>query len=386
MGLYFCPYFPTQKVRVMNKTAFDKEAGRLMWDNFFRLTRRVNTSLHGDVDSRVVPSQWNFDVHIGDTRLGDNGGLAHDWIEHCPAAVAAHPEKKVPLMLFSHGGGDILFNTADMAKFHEIGEREGFITVYPSSCNRGSWNLSCDPALPSDVDYYLALIAYLKEKDPSDESRIYTSGFSNGAGFAMLFAMTHPELVAASCPVDSTFPYVSMGLFKPARMEPYLSVPGQERRNRPLFPAGDPEKNYAPLMQALARQREKPCRMPIMYFYGTRESEYPIRHGCNQELDYNFWKLFNGIPVAPTTDCLKPDAVGVAGETVRDFCPSPEHPDHRYTEHVFYTADGHQDLYHFMLMHGKGHEVHPVERELGWAYVSRFRRLPDGSLEDNGKK
>ena len=49
-----------------------------------------------------------------------------------PDSVKSMPEgTKVPLMLFFHGGSDNPEEAAEMAGFHEIGEREGFITVYP---------------------------------------------------------------------------------------------------------------------------------------------------------------------------------------------------------------------------------------------------------------
>ena len=204
-GLYVCSYNSLQKVRVSDKKELDAEAGTRMWEELFHRTRRTNTTPWGDVDRRIIPEECGFEWHINDTCLGDNGGLDHDWIEVCPRSVKENPDKKVPLILCSHGMSDNLLNVADMIKMHEVGEREGFITVYPLSSDKNKWNLSMDPKLYSDVDYYLALIEYLKGKYPIDETRIYTSGFSNGAGMAMLFALTHPEIIAAACPIDSTF-------------------------------------------------------------------------------------------------------------------------------------------------------------------------------------
>jgi len=385
-GLYVCSYNKLQKVRVSDKTALDAEAGQVMWDEFFHKIRRTNTTPWGDVDRRLIPEECGFEWHIKDKCLGDNGGLEHSWIEAVPSCVKKNPDKKVPLILFSHGMSDNPLKAADMIKLHEVGEREGFITVYTFSSDRYKWNLSCDPALASDVDYYLALINYLKAIYPIDETRVYTSGFSNGAGMAMIFAMSHPELIAATCPVDSTFPYAAMGRFRPGgRAEPYIMPvlkPGEEPPQMTM-PREDPEKNLAPLKAALKRQKEKRYVMPVMYFYGTREGEYPIGKGSNQELQYNFWKEYNNITIAETTDNLEPDAVGVAGQKVVELRPSAEHPDHVYTQHVFFTNEPEpKDYYNFMLMHGKAHEVHPAERELGWAFVSRFSRNADGSLID----
>jgi len=386
-NLYVCKYNPMQKVRVVNETGFSQELCKIMWEEFFLRIRRTNTTPEGQVDRRIIPEECNFIWHIKDTCLGDNGGLDHDWLEHVPESVKANPDKKVPLLIFSHGMSDNPLKAADMAKFHEIGEREGFITVYTYSSDRYRWNLSMSPDGYDDIAYYLALIDYLKKTYPVDETRIYLSGFSNGAGMAMTFAFMHPELIAAICPIDTTFPYANMQFFRPAgREKPFITEvlkPGQEPQ-RPFMPRENPDRNLAPLHEALNRQKTKPYRMPVMYFYGTRESEFPIRKGCNQQIQYDFWKTFNNIPVRETEDLE--EGVGVIGDEVHELFPSRELPDSKFSHHVFYSSDSdRKDYYHFILAYGKAHDVHPSEPELGWAYVSRFSRNPDGSLNDSKK-
>ncbi len=382
--LFACKHNPMQKVRVVKSKGFSRELCKIMWEEFFLRIRRTNTTPEGQVDRRIVPEECNFIWHIRDTRLGDNDGLDHDWLEYIPESVKADPAKKVPLIIFSHGMSDNPLKAADMAKFHELGEREGFITVYTFASDRYKWNLSMSPDGYDDVAYYLALIDYLKKTYPVDETRIYLSGFSNGAGMAMTFAFMHPELIAAICPIDTTFPYASFKFFRFGNNKPFIThvlKPGQEPK-KPFMPREDPERNLAPLREAIRRQEAKPYRMPVMYFYGSRESEYPIRKGSNQQIQYDFWKEFNNIPVRETVDS-ESDGVGVIGDDVYEQFLSKEHPDSRFTHHVFYSEDeGRKDLYHFVLAHGKAHEVHPAEPALGWSYVSRFSRNPDGSLND----
>lgn len=43
-------------------------------------------------------------------------------------------------MLFFHGGSDNPEEAAQMSRFHELGEKEGFITVYPWGTDRTQWN------------------------------------------------------------------------------------------------------------------------------------------------------------------------------------------------------------------------------------------------------
>ena len=61
--------------------------------------------------------------------------------------------------------------------------------------------------------------------------------------------------------------------------------------------------------------------------------------------------------------------------------PSTAHPEHAYDVQRFNSeAPGRMNLYNYVVMLGKGHEIAPMDPELGWRYVSRFRRLADGSL------
>ena len=374
---------PCQAVTVTTGAAFDPAS---LWPALCSTVRRMNGAPEGMVVDRVyrLPPDAIYRRNIV---LSD--GLSHDWVEVLPPSVQAGSPEKVPLILISHGMGGDPVDTADQFGMHLIGKREGFITVYVFSSNHRGWNLNYAPGQPDDTAYYLALIDWLKEKYPIDERRIYTTGFSNGAGMAMLFALEHPEIVAASCPVDSTFPYAASGRFRlPARPEPYM-VP-ENAPQPPAFggpPPMDRDAALAPLRRSLAAQKERktPLRLPVMYFYGTRESEYPIRSGSNQELSMNFWKEFNGIPTAPIDNTLEgDDAVGVPGMEIRELHPDARYPEHVYTEHIFFTEDG-LDAYHFLLMHGKAHDVHPIEAELGWNFVRRFSRDPDGTLHDTGR-
>ena len=44
-----------------------------------------------------------------------------------------------------------------------------------------------------DVGFTVSLINYMIEHYPADKSRIYLSGFSNGAAHAQAVAMTYPS-------------------------------------------------------------------------------------------------------------------------------------------------------------------------------------------------
>ena len=73
------------------------------------------------------------------------------------------------------------------------------------------------------------------------------------------------------------------------------------------------------------------------------------------------------------------------GNDVKVFYPDRRYPSNAFVDNVFYSdpETKKKDYYHFVLMCGKAHEVHPIDALLGWKFVSRFRRLSDGTLVDS---
>ena len=62
--------------------------------------------------------------------------------------------------------------------------------------------------------------------------------------------------------------------------------------------------------------------------------------------------------------------------------PSQKHPEHWYEVNRFFSQDEIPlNLYNYVLMHDKGHDVAEMDPVLAWEYVRRFRRKADGSLQ-----
>lgn len=346
---------PLQSVTVSEQSLeVTEELLQYMWQQHFAKVRRMNTGAHGDVTART-DLQKGFEWFIEDCAVD---GTPHTWLVHTPESVAANPEKKVPLMIFMHGGSDNPEEAAEMSKFHEIGEKEGFITVYPWGTNRAGWNSNMFPDEEDDTTYVCKLIDYLVEHNPIDAGRVYLSGFSNGAGMAQVVAMVCPGKIAAICPIDANWPGTRVGASK----VDYRDV----------------------IPMAIALQKNYDYRMPVWYTYGTREPSYPVYEGCSQQHQYDFWKLFNNIEVkfTPPQDNPHPCGCGVEGDVVEHPYPSEIYPHHHYSIQRFMSEDeGAENLYNYVIMHDKGHEVAPMDPVLGWEYVKQFRRNADGSVE-----
>lgn len=328
-----------------------------VWNGLFKKVRRTNTGAHGDCEPRMDIKKANFEIYLDDDRLD---GKPHTWFTHVPSGIKKGQKEKVPLLIFFHGGSDNPAEAAEMSKFHELGQKEGFITVYPWGTNKTSWNCNMDENGPDDVGFAVALIKYMIANYPVDEGRVYLSGFSNGAAQAQTVAMIYPELIAGICHIDSNWP---------------------GRRTGPT------ELNLEELMPfslALEKKKKFDYRMPVWYTYGSREPSYPVYRGCTQQHQYDFWKRYNNIEIVPTPerDNPHPCGCGVPGQKYTLLKPSKRHPHHEYDVHSFFSMDKEPlNLYNYVLMRDKGHEVAEMDPALGWAYVKQFRRLPDGRLE-----
>ena len=354
-GEYWNAINPACRVVLKNEKAeLNTEILEQIWKELFSKTRRLNTSVYGDCADRTDLTDAGFEWFVDNTEIDGN---PHTWLVHVPTEVR-NEQKNVPVVFFYHGGSDNPSEAAEMSRFHEIGEKEHFITVYPWSTNRAGWNMELLKDQADDLAYCKELILYMLKHYPVDPSRVYLSGFSNGAGMAQTVAMIYPELVAALGHIDSNWPGVRYG-----RVEvDYQTV--------------------EPMRIALEKQQERQIDMPVWYTYGTREASSPVCRGCSQQHQYDFWKQFNRIEVKLTReleDPLLPEH-GVDGDTSETLYPDIQHPDHYYTVQHFFNAEG-RNYYNFALMHHKGHEVAPKDAQLSWNYMKQFRREKDGTVK-----
>lgn len=247
-----------------------------------------------------------------------------------------------------------------MSKLHELGEREGFITVYPWGTDRCGWNSAMNPDQEDDADFCDRLIDYMIENYPVDRERVYVTGFSNGAAMAQTVALLHPEKIAGLFHIDSNWPGKYGG---------YQAVT---------------EQDITPFRLGFERKKEFDFRMPVWYTYGSREISFPIFRDSTQQNQYDLWKRYNHIAVRPTPARGEPNPTGCGaeGDETEVIRPSERHPGHWYQVLRFYTDDAERlNLYNLAIMHDKGHDIAQYDAELGWRYVRRFHRKADGSLE-----
>ncbi|GEM_PF-287463 len=333
-----------------------------VYDRTFSKVRRINTGKGGDMGRHSDLSGDEFSFVINSDILGD--GFRHTWLLHVPKDLPKG--ENVPLLVFCHGGSENPEEAAHMSKFHELARKEHFITVYPWGTNTAGWDINFDgfcgtTEYNADEVYLVKLIDHLTKTLPVDSTRVYLSGFSNGAGMAQVIAMLHPEKIAALIHIDSNWP---------------------GNRWKPMYKPLD----SVPAMKRALEEKAGHMRMPVWYTYGTREPSCPVYNMSTQQYQYDFWKTFNNIEVKATADAGTENSCpsGVPGDVVEILPGAPEYPEQYYTVNRFYTRDEKpENYYNFVLMHDKGHEIAPMDPVYAWNYAKQFRRNPDGSVERN---
>lgn len=132
------------------------------------------------------------------------------------------------LVMMLHGGGGSANNVIESTGWAELGEKEGFITIFPNGTPRNekrresflgnpqTWNSGGKQSLAAgelsatakdidDVGFLGELIERVQREMRIDPKRIYVAGHSNGAGMAYRFGFERSDLVAAVGVVAGTF-------------------------------------------------------------------------------------------------------------------------------------------------------------------------------------
>jgi polyhydroxybutyrate depolymerase len=139
-------------------------------------------------------------------RTVEVAGVPRNFILDVPETITAGTT--VPVLFDFHGWGHSGPGVWKVSKFRDFAPAERFITVYPDGLPvslrggeaRPGWEIrSVDGN--RDVAFTQAMLEILEREYCIDRSRIYSTGFSNGAFFSNLLACAMPETFAAIAPV-----------------------------------------------------------------------------------------------------------------------------------------------------------------------------------------
>lgn len=345
------------------------------WDWMFSETRRWRNDVFGIYQKRLNFSEEGFVKHYQDDMLGINNGFKHTWYEFIPEGLRGTQEK-VPLVIYLHGINCVALYGAEQSGWSELAKQNGFIAVFPDPAIEERWNIWDDPRLPSDVSYIMALIKHMNEVHPIDESRIYVSGFSMGSMFTNALACSYPEVFAGALALNGPNQgYLNtldqsrdgMLMFRPDSI--LRDIPFTNDAVSPVHLLADEEKNA------------KDLQMPFVQCVGlldgvgfTGKNIWPLTQDkkslWNETIKY--WQNYNHLteyddPYDPEElSGLKSDRSWIDGRfTIQEWEP--------VNKNSFCT-------YRLICASRMPHAVDWREIELGWKYISQFRREKDGTI------
>ncbi len=171
------------------------------------------------------------------------GETFRDYIIHLPAGYS--PKKKFPMVLNLHGLGGNMRQHMEYTGLNAVADKERFIVVYPQGLvanvpgmgERSQWDAYFFTQT-NDVAFIDTLIDMMQQEFAVDPSRIYATGFSNGAFMSYRLACELPGKIAAIAPVAGNMPILQQSEWKQKRSVPILQIHGTADKLVP--PAGIP--------------------------------------------------------------------------------------------------------------------------------------------------
>lgn len=122
------------------------------------------------------------------------GGLCYHYATHLPAGMSAEQAKGLALVLSIHGRGEPAWLYSNKNGWEELAdETRAFVVVTPSS-PRNVW------AEDRDAEVLERIVEQVVATYGCDRSRVYLTGFSNGAAYTCQQATSRPWLFAAASP------------------------------------------------------------------------------------------------------------------------------------------------------------------------------------------
>jgi polyhydroxybutyrate depolymerase len=184
-------------------------------------------------------------------------GMERSYLLHVPAGLAA--DQPLPLVLIFHGYSNVGGTMARTTGFNGLADAYGFFAAYPNGTGPDggtSWNAGgcCGFAQYNNVDetaFVRAIIADLKKEAPIDPSRVYATGFSNGAFLAYRLGCEMSDTFAAVAPVAGV---LLTNPCNPSRPVSILHIHGMADPSVPYAGSATPNANgvYESVQQSIA--------------------------------------------------------------------------------------------------------------------------------------
>ena len=140
--------------------------------------------------------------------------------------------QSIPVLFAFHGYGSSALRHLGYTNYMPIADENNFIVVYPqgetTSTLSAHWNVGgwTSKSTVKDLEFVETVIDLLKDKLPIDESRIYSSGMSNGGYMGYHLACNLSDKFAAIASVTGSMTISTYDNCSPSHPTPILQIHG----------------------------------------------------------------------------------------------------------------------------------------------------------------
>jgi poly(3-hydroxybutyrate) depolymerase len=346
---------PAQQIRTtqLDVTAtYGPAMSAAIWNDFFAHTARWSSSANGDLGSMMTEAEVkaSFDV-----RTTDVDGKTYTYYVKTPSSY--RKGQSLPVVVAAHGAFFPAWLYASQVKMHEVGEREGFITVYVNG-QQNRWDFTT-PDGP-DAKFVVKVIDELSSTYGVDRSRVYMQGFSLGSGITYMMGITHPQLFAAVSPNNGIGP-----------MAP-------------------------PVVDRVAELKAKgDVRIPMVMVYGDVDSAGSVdanipaygvlRNAITEMKAYNNIKTPDRVETFNSANTVDYERL-IPGARLAKQGIDKRFPNGRFQISTYLSADPQPlNLFSFVWVTDMSHGQDPRTAQLEWDYFKHWRRNADGTLVYDGR-
>jgi polyhydroxybutyrate depolymerase len=140
---------------------------------------------------------------------------------HYLVFVPSKATESIPVVIALHGGGGNARQMERYTKFDDVGDKEGFIVIYPESVG-GNWNdgrgvefMQAQRENINDVKFVRLILDDMAKDHKIDRSRVFATGISNGGFMSHRLAAEASNMIAGIAPVVGGMAPAIAEKFKP---------------------------------------------------------------------------------------------------------------------------------------------------------------------------
>lgn len=346
---------PAQQIRTtqLGEVAkYDEAMASAIWKDFFAHTARWTSSPNGDLGTMLTEAEARSSF---DARTLAVDGKSYDYYVKAPSSY--RKGQSLPLVIAAHGAFFPAWLYASQIRMHDVGEKEGFITVYVNG-QQNRWDFT-NPA-GTDAKFIEGVIGELAGSYGIDRTRVYMQGFSLGSGISYMMGITRPALFAAVSPNNGIGPM----------------APPVRARVAELKAQGD-------------------VRIPMMIVYGdvdnagSVDAKIPaqgvLRGAIDEMKAYNNIKVQDQIVSYNSPNTLTYEVLVPGARLVKQGVDK-RYKDGRFQTSAYMSADPKPlNLFSFVWVSDMSHGQDPRIAQLEWDYFKQWRRNADGTLTYSGR-